>query len=230
MWQIGFEFGQTERGLFQLEVPRDYLVEKVDGGNVRGWDLDDQGGQNLLNVELLKSVKQREQFTVHLSHRLVLAARDSTQVDIPVVAIPDAALHRGVVRIRRSPILDLQTLNTSGVTRTDAGAATAEMQAQLSESESPLGVQDYQAYEFKSTPFAIRIAAAEIQPSATAELRTLAKIGESESTLESEVIVSTRRRTIYRVRVRSSRRPATGSSRRGAVVRLVDCPARRITS
>ncbi len=202
VWQIGFEFGQTERGLFQLEVPRDYLVEKVDGGNVRGWDLDNQAGQNLLNVELLKSVKQREQFTVHLRGASYWPRSESSQVDIPVVAIPDAALHRGVVRIRRSRILDLQTLNTSGVTRTDAGAATAEMQAQLAVAESPLGVQDYQAYEFKSTPFVIRIAASEIQPSATAELRTLAKIGESESTLESEVIVSARRRTIYRVRVR----------------------------
>ncbi len=202
LWQIGFEFGQTERGLFQLEVPRDYLVEKVDGSNVRGWDLDDLAGKNVLNVELLKSVKQRESFTVHLSRRFALAAQKPTQVDIPVVSIPDAALHRGTLRIRRSPILDLQTVATNGVTRSDAKAATDEIKAQLTQSESPLGVQDYQAYEFKSTPYSVRIAISEIAPQATAELRTLARIGESESTVESEIVVTARRRPIYSVRIK----------------------------
>jgi hypothetical protein len=65
-----------------------------------------------------------------------------------------------------------------------------------------LGVQDYQAYEFKSTPYSVRIAISEIASRATAELRTLARIGESESTVESEIVVSARRRPIYRVRMK----------------------------
>jgi hypothetical protein len=202
LWNIAFEFGQTERGLFQVEVPGDFLVEKVEGSNVRGWDLEDRAGKSILNVELLKSVKQKESFTVHLSRRFALATGDRTPVEVPVVSLPDAALHRGTLRIRRSPILDLQTISAEGVTRTDTKPFTQAVQTQLSQAESPLGVQDFQSYEFKATPYSVRLAISEIAPRISAELRTLARIGESESEVESEVLVSTQSRPVYRVRIR----------------------------
>ncbi len=67
IWQVKLVFGQTERGTFRLEVPDGYLVERVDGSNVRGWETANEQGHTFMTVELLKAVKQQEEMTIHLS-------------------------------------------------------------------------------------------------------------------------------------------------------------------
>ncbi len=200
-WQVSLTFGQTERGTFRLAVPAEYLVEKVDGKNVRGWDTQPDGDQVLLTVELLKAVKQNEEMTIHLSHRGAVASAAQNALTTPFVSVPDAALHRGVVQIRRSPILELQTTETAGVSRTDGGAITQQLDPQLSELQSPLGIRDYQAYEFNATPFRVDLTATQIAPRLAAQLRTIFRIGETESALESEIELSPQQRAIYSVEV-----------------------------
>ncbi len=201
VWQVTLTFGQTERGTFRLEVPADYLVEKVDGRNVRGWDTVQEAKQTFLTVELLKAVKQREELVIHLSRRAAVTSATANTFIAPIVAVPDAALHRGVVQIRRSPILELQTSETSGVTRTDGTAVTKRLVPMLGEQESPLGVREYQAYQFNATPFRIAMSAAQIEPRVSARLRTIFRIGETESNLESEIRFAPQRRAIYQVEV-----------------------------
>ncbi len=200
-WRVDFAFGQTDRNMFRLEVPHDYLVELVEGKNVRGWDPVAQGAQQFLNVELLAAVKQHEQITVHLSRRIVFPPGRPTAVAVPFVAVPDAALHRGTVQIRRSTILELQTTEDQGVARTDS----AHVADQLARAEggfgSPLAVRDYQAYQFTATPFRIALAVSQIQPRVSAELRTLFRLGETEAALESEIRMTVQRRAVYQVRV-----------------------------
>ncbi|MFO7906615.1 MAG: hypothetical protein R6U98_28420 [Pirellulaceae bacterium] len=231
VWQVELNFGQTERGVFRLDVPSDYLVEDVEGSNVRGWDSSRDGDRTLLNVELLKAVKQQETITLHLSRRASLISRtrpgangsagresdprengprgapaqpeDSsrdrygTTFTTPVVSVPDAALHRGTVQIRRSPILELRTLDATGVSRTEGEGVTRKLAPMVGDQESPLEARGYQAYQFSATPFTVRISASRIQPAVEARLRTIVRIGETESTLESEIRLSTQQRDIY---------------------------------
>ena len=205
VWHVNLTFGQTERGTFRLEVPSDYLVEKVDGSNVRGWDTAQETVEDVehtyLTVELLKAVKQREEMVIHLSRRAAMTATTGNTFTAPVVAVPDAALHRGTVQIRRSPILELQTSDTSGVSRTDGAAITKTLEPLLGQQKSPLGVREYQAYRFNATPFRIELSATQIDPQVTANLRTILRIGETESNLESEIRVAPFRRAIYLVEV-----------------------------
>ncbi len=152
-------------------------------------------------MELLKAVKQNEEMIVHLSRRTAVASASQNTLSAPFVSVPDAALHRGVVQIRRSPILELQTTEMTGVSRTDGGAITQQLAPQLSELQSPLGIRDYQAYEFNATPFRVAMIASQIAPRVTAQLRTIFRIGETESALESEIELSPQRREIYVVEV-----------------------------
>lgn len=201
IWKTTLTFGQTERGTFRLEVPSDYLVEKVDGKNVRGWDTVQDADRTIMTVELLKAVRQQEEMVVHLARRAAFTSSEASSFVAPVVAVPDAALHRGTVQIRRSPILELQTGATAGVTRTDGAEVTKALEPLLAGQKSPLGVREYQAYQFNTTPFRIEMEAFEVQPRVTARLRTIFRIGETESALESEIRLSPQRRAIYQVEV-----------------------------
>ncbi len=201
VWQVTLTFGQTERGTFRLEVPADYLVEKVDGRNVRGWNTEKAAKRTFLTVELLKAVKQQEELVVHLSRRAAITSATANTFDAPTVAVPDAALHRGIVQIRRSPILELQTSTATGVTRTDGAGTTKHLDPLSGAKDSPLGVREYQAYQFNATPFRIAMSATQIQPRVSARVRTIFRIGETESTLESEVQFAPRQRAIYQAEI-----------------------------
>ncbi len=200
-WRIDLSFGQTERGTFRLQVPSNYLVEKVEGKNVRGWDTQTQDANTQLNVELLKAVKQHEQLVVHLSRRQGLASSGAYELTVPVLSLPDAALHRGVLQIRRSPILELKTTSTTGVARTDGSQVTQQLQPYLDALQSPLGIRDYQAYAFNTTPFQVTLSVAQIAPRMSAQLRTIVRIGETESALESEIELSSQQRATYSVEI-----------------------------
>ncbi|MHB8970989.1 MAG: hypothetical protein ACYC3X_11240 [Pirellulaceae bacterium] len=200
-WRLDFSFGQTDRSTFRLEVPRDFLVELVEGKNVRGWDLATESEQSFLTVELLKAVKQSEQLTVHLSRRMAFSPGEPTNVAVPFVAVPEAALHRGTVQIRRSTILELQTSEDRGVTRTDGANVAEQLAAADGGFGSPLSVRDYQAYKFAATPFQVGLVVAQIQPRITAEVRTLFRLGETEAALESEIQILAQHRSVYQVRI-----------------------------
>ena len=205
VWQIDFNFGQTQRSTFQLAVPTGYLVERVHGKNVRGWDLAKstvaEDAASVLNIELLKAVKQTEQVTIQLARRMPLAVGEPVAMDLPVVSVVDAALHRGTVLIRRSPILDVQTSSTTGVTRADNRAVDKQMQSLIGRSPSPLGMQDYQTFGFNATPFRVAITVTEIRPRVTAQLRTLLRIGETEAALECQLRMQAANRAVYVVQV-----------------------------
>ncbi|MHB8953982.1 MAG: hypothetical protein ACYC4U_13515 [Pirellulaceae bacterium] len=200
-WRLDFSFGQMDRNTFRVEVPRDYLVERVEGKNVRGWDLVTESEKSFLTVELLKAVKQSEQLIVHLSRRMVFPLGEPTHVAVPFVAVADAALHRGTVQIRRSTILELQTSEDRGVTRTDSANVTEQLASADGGFGSPLSVRDYQAYKFAATPFQIELIVSQIQPRITAELRTLFRLGETEAALESEIQILAQQRSVYQVQI-----------------------------
>jgi hypothetical protein len=120
---------------------------------------------------------------------------------VPFVAVPDAALHRGTVQIRRSTILELQTSADQGVTRTDSANVAEQLAGAEGGFGSPLSVRDYQAYKFTATPFQISLVVSQIQPLVSAELRTLFRLGETEAAVESEIQILAQRRSVYQVRI-----------------------------
>jgi len=130
---------------------------------------------------------------------VALTSDENNRLNVPIVAVPDAALHRGTVQIRRSTILELQTLATSGVSRTDGSAVMELLEPVMSQRQSPLGVKAYQAYQFNATPLTIELSATPIASRVSARTRTIVRIGETASTIESEVRIAPQRREVYQV-------------------------------
>jgi len=118
VWRLQLEFGRSQREEFRVGVPADYLLEKVEGQNVRGWQRDQQQPQTV-DIMLLKPAKDREDFTFHLWRKGPVGQGGLAEFEVPVVSVGDAALHEGQLTIRRSPLLDLRTVKDSGLKRID---------------------------------------------------------------------------------------------------------------
>ncbi len=65
-WQGNFEFRRGRRESFTLLVPGDYLVQKVLGSNIRGWNVQKVGDAQQLTIDLLTAVAERETILVQL--------------------------------------------------------------------------------------------------------------------------------------------------------------------
>ncbi|MEE8450716.1 MAG: hypothetical protein V3R99_02345, partial [Thermoguttaceae bacterium] len=200
VWRLQLQLRHNEHDQFRVDVPADYLVEKVEGSNVRGWQVNDApGGARTVDVTLLGTAKDQEQFTFHLWRRGGVGKESLTQFDVPAVTIADAALHSGRLTIRRSPLLQLRTLERIGVTRTDFGSEVTELAGSTDSEQSPLGIRPYQAYRFAAMPFSVRLAASPIRPKVTATVQTVLKIAEYQRSLESRIALDVRDAAVHRI-------------------------------
>ena len=209
-WTLKLEFRHGERDFFTVDVPPGYLVEKVEGQNVRGWELKPAaaGGAQQLEVMLLKRAKETEQFALSLwrpgavTEPSQKAVGAPAEFDVPVVGVVGAVRHSGRLMIWRSPLLDLRTVSTAGVTRTDMAApANKAGGAPAAAVESPLGVRPFQAYQFVATPFTIRLAAAPVTARTSATVQTILRVADRQRLLETRAVLRIENRPLYRVRM-----------------------------
>jgi hypothetical protein len=198
-WRLGVEFRGTQRERFSVTLPDGYLLAKVEGNNVRGWEQGRTTAKPTVEVTLLQPAKDYEQFTLRLLRAGAVGQKDLAQFDVPQVTIADAALHTGQLTIRRSPLLELRTLDRSGVTRTDlppdAGAVAAGGE------ESPLGIRPFEAYTFAAVPFKVHLAAAPVAAQVSATVQTVLKLAEFERLLESRVLFDVQDRPAFQFRM-----------------------------
>ena len=202
VWQSTLEFRRSQRDAFRVSVPAEYLVEKVEGGNVRGWEIRKEASRQTVEITLLKTAKDSERFTLRLWRPVAVGEAGATAFEAPIVNVADAAMQGGQLTIRRSPLLDLRTVSAAGLSRADLSAAPdSAAPGGAGAEDSPLGIQPYEAYQFVSTPFSLRLTAAALTGHATAELETLFRISEYEQVLESRIKLDVRERPVHRVEI-----------------------------
>ncbi|MFO8012460.1 MAG: hypothetical protein R6X20_04045 [Phycisphaerae bacterium] len=201
LWDVRCEFRHGEREAFTLTVPADYTVEKVEGTNVRGWQRDEVGGRGRLTVSLLKPAKGQETFTVTLWRQTAegAAPRGGEPFDAPLVEVAGALRHTGLVVIRRSPLMDVRTVETDGVRRADLPPANRMPPPEAL--ASPLGVRPYQAYQFVATPFTVRLAAEPVEARVSAQVQMILRLAERERRMEARAVLAVEDRPLYRARL-----------------------------
>ena len=200
VWSLHLEFRHGERDFFTVEVPAGYAVEKVEGTNVRGWELKDAAGRREVTVTLLKRAKGSEDFTVSIWQQAGQGAAPfgGQPFEVPVIGVTGAQRHTGRLVIRRSPLLDLRTVGTTGVRRDDLPAETKKKpQAGAAEVESPLGIRPFQAYAFVATPFSVRLAAEPVAARKSATVQMIVRVAERERSLEARATLSVENRPLY---------------------------------
>jgi hypothetical protein len=195
-WRLALSFRGGQREFFSVTVPAGYIVEKVEGTNVRGWQNRDSAAGQTLEVSLLKEASDNERFTVHMWRPERFDGAAAKRLAVPVVDVAGAIRHSGTVSVRRSPLLEVRLLSSEGAARTDLPAAESR---QALAADNPLGLRSWQAYRFASTPVAIVLEAQPLERWAEATVQSVLKIAERERMLESKVIVHVRKQPLYRV-------------------------------
>lgn len=204
-WQMKLDFRRGQREVFTLRLPKDYLVERVTGTNVRGWEvkaLEQAATEQELHITLLKAARDREEFGLVLSKRMVIGQGDAPQkIETPMVRAADAVLHHGKLLIRRSPQLELRVGEIEGLSRTDSPMDANTLPVSSIADESPLGIRPLATYQFISTPYKLTLEAESLPMANRAEVQTLVKLTEREATLESRILYHVQGRPMYRARM-----------------------------
>ena len=199
VWAVHLEFRHGERDFFTVEVPAGYTVEKVEGTNVRGWELKAADNGQEVTVTLLKRAKAAEDFTVTTWRQADAGGLPMAggEFDAPVIAVTGAQRHTGGLVIRRSPLLDLRTVRTAGVRRDDLPADPKKVVPGAGQMESPLGIRPFQAYRFVATPFSVRLAATPTAAEKTADVQMIVRVAERERSMEARATLTVRNRPLY---------------------------------
>ncbi len=159
-----------------MQIPKDYLVEKVVGPNVRGWTLKPQAEVQQLDVELLKETTDRETLIVFISKQGAIDPQSATPISVPQIGVPGAMLHQGHVAIRRSILLDVRAETITGLTRMEALDETHWMSPH--EIAGILPIKVYQAYRYSQVPFELRLSAAPVSSKLNVQSQSLMRISQ----------------------------------------------------
>ncbi|MEZ6136513.1 MAG: hypothetical protein R3C53_16580 [Pirellulaceae bacterium] len=199
VWHADLEFRRSQRDAFTLQLPNGYLVERVEGPNVRGWATKTQGTTVLLDVDLLKAAEQRDSLTVFLSKAMEMSS-DGVSVQVPQVTLPGAMLHQGKLLVRRSTLLEVATSVASGLSRTDLPADAQWFGAEVG--DGPLPVLDYQGYQFSQPAIDLQLSVKLLKPQLRTEIQTLLKIAQRETLVETRLLINSSGRSVHHLQIR----------------------------
>ncbi len=204
-WIAELSFGRGTRDQFEFSLPLGYSIEQVVSENLRGWQVKPDARQ-LVNVTLLKPANGSERITLVLSKRGRIGTGEFAAFDAPAVFVSGAALQQGELMIRRSPRLELRTETSTGLARADSdGQLAAVVQAADAEDPSILNLRPYQVYRFVTSgagdKFQLRLNAAEATSATSAEVRSVLRIADRETTLESSITFRPQGQPLYHVDV-----------------------------
>lgn len=201
-WHLAFSFRGEERNVFTIDVPQEYLVERVIGDNIRAWKTDNDKELPQLEVTLLASVKQNAAFTVELSKRDYAISTDTQQLLVPQLVVPSAALHKGNVTVRKSSVIDLKSGNMQSAGRVDQTSFKRSVDIQrIDRSQSPLGITEFQHYQFRATPFQIALEANVAKAKTSSDIKTMLRIGQSQFDVESLLNLNVSNRILYQLQI-----------------------------
>jgi len=195
-WAMELAFRHGDREVFTVDLPPGYQVEKVEGTNVRGWEVRPEGTTQHLDISLLKQARNSESLTLHAWRQGAIGSAGETTVQVPVLQVAGAVRHSGRILVRHSPALTVRAGDQDSLRRVDLRDEPAPAVR-----ESPLGVRPFQAYEFVRVPFVLAFAVGPALPDVTARVQTILRIAERERDLESRVVLQVQQSPLHRVRI-----------------------------
>ncbi len=195
-WRLQFALRQSQRESFTLLVPSDYLIEEVNGDNVRGWRSVTELDRQRVEVTLLRPATNSEALTIKLSRAITIGVQP-TRFTVPKVSVPDAVQHRGLLLIRRSPLTNLQSERVEGLSRAEMDDAAAAEVVSSTVADSPLGIRNHQAFRFASEEFSLHFAARSYDDLPGVDVQALLKLAKADATFEARLNFAAKRRPVH---------------------------------
>lgn len=201
-WNTTLEFGRGNRDRFTFLVPLDFVVEQVQGVNIRGWEVKRDGDQQTLDVTLLRTAVGSETLTIQLARR-ELAIDEKTKVALlvaPQVQVVGAALQQGELAVRRGNRLQLRTTQSTGLARADQSAEAVAVAQSADGLDAPvLPVSNYQSYRFVSLPYSLRLEAIPTADEVTAQVQTAVRVASRDTTIDAAIVLRSTGKPLYSI-------------------------------
>ena len=196
VWDVKLDFRRGRRDQFEFELPKDLVVERVTGKNIRGWSIDTKNEKQIVEVTLLKSAVESERLSIIASRPMRLGAAEEATAIAPQLQMPEAMLQRGRITIYRSTLLDLEIADSSGLIREDLRADAPPFA-----SNSPVPLKMFQSYRYGSPEYQLKIKVREIGNKLKSQTETVLRVSRNDSRLQSRLNLAVGSRPLYRVKI-----------------------------
>lgn len=192
-----FDFRRSRRKSLTVEIPAGFLVEQVSAPNLRDWRVQTQDTKQTLDVEFLNEVADTATLEIALSKRPDAGMADVSQEVLPVLTAPGARLQRGIIQVRRSPLVELRSIETTGARRDEPTPQEQDQLNQLAQRfESTVGTRPFQTFRFDVVPYRVVIESREQKSRIAADQQLIVRLTERETVIESSFIIRTSQRSI----------------------------------
>ena len=195
-WDVKLEFRRGRRDMFEFELPKELVVERVTGKNIRGWTVDAQNDKQIVKVTLLKSAIESEQLTIVASRPMRLGEGTEVSAIAPRLLMPEAMLQRGKITIYRSSLLELEIAKSNGLVREDLRANLSPMG-----SSSPVPLKVFQAYRYGSIDYQLDLKVREVANKLKSQTKTTLRVSRNDSRMQTAIGLSSENRPLFRVRI-----------------------------
>ena len=196
VWDVKLEFRRGRRELFDFELPKNVVVERVTGKNIRGWSIDSQTDKQIIKVTLLKSAIESEQLSIVASQPMQFGSAGEASAIAPRLLMPEAMLQLGKITLFRSSLLELEVAKSDGLVREDL-----RPDLQPFRSDSPVPLLAFQAYRYGSTEYQLALKVRGITNKVKTESETSLRVSRNDARLQSQVHLTIENRPIFRTRI-----------------------------
>jgi hypothetical protein len=198
-WQVRLSFRRGERDVFTFHVPGEYVVEKVAGDNVRGWQVASAADGQTVTVTALKAAAKSESFALSLRRKGLGSMARNERVAFPALVAEGAVRHTAKLVVRHSGLQEIR------VAEADASVRRTEMVAKpktaVPSDSRPLPVRDYAAYELASLPCTLVFEVSATASRPTVLVRSIVRLSRRQRVVESRIEVSRVLRPLYGLRI-----------------------------
>lgn len=183
---LDYQVTQGELRQTRVRLPAGQRLLRVEGNGIRTWEIKEEGGGQMLVVELLKGTSPAWRLTVE-SEKVLDALPAVAAVELPHAL--DVKRETGLVALRGAEELSLAIPSAVDLQRVDAEEFTR------AGGEKADGL--FSVFRFLKTDFALRVSAEAVHPQIEAVVRNHVRIGADQVSLLSVVDYSIKRAGVF---------------------------------
>lgn len=187
---LDYQITQGELRQAHVQLPAGQRLLRVEGRDIRTWEIKDANGAQVLVVDLMKGIPAGWQLTME-TEKILEALPTSVAVELPHAL--DVKRENGLVALRGSEELGLSIETAAGLERVDA-----EEFARIS-AEKPGGLAS--VFRFASPEFTLRVRAETIQPQIEAVVRNNFRVSAEQVSLTAVINYTIKRAGVFSLKI-----------------------------
>jgi len=187
---LDYQITQGELRQARVSLPAGQKLLRVEGKEIRTWEIKNEDGAQILVVDLLKGISPGWRLTIE-TEKVLDALPANVAVETPHAL--DVKRENGLVALRGAEELALSVESASGLERVDAeefGRMVADKTGSLSS-----------VFRFSNSEFALRVRADAIQPEIEAVVRNNFRVSSEQVSLSAVIDYTIKRAGVFTLNV-----------------------------